>query len=329
MENEKIENLKDETEMSQNEGSQNDVEVLVSSKNTNENQNGKSTATPNGFIVAGGKAVAMELPETLLEESALIVERPTIIYKLSDFEGPLDLLLTLIKEAKISIDEIFVSDVTKQYIEIIKSTPREEFDFEYAGEFIIMAAELIYIKSLRTLPQEEYLEEEDDPELLKQAFILKAREYALLKEQAEKLKTIETVNRFYREPVYTEKDCRIAITNFSLAKLVDAFAYVLVNSEKLKAEDIPKTVMKERFSVHDQMHNILRIVLDAPTTFFSLFESDFDRSDIVTTFLAILELMKYQKIKAEQNELTHDIEIVAVTGNDGAIIFEEDDNGEY
>ena len=94
MENKKIENLKNYIDI-QNEGSQNDAEVLDSSNVTLENQSEK-----NGFIVADGKAVAVELPETLLEESALIVERPTIIYKLSDFEGPLDLLLTLIKKPK-------------------------------------------------------------------------------------------------------------------------------------------------------------------------------------------------------------------------------------
>ena len=74
------------------------------------------------------------------EEEELFVSRPKVVYRLSDYEGPLDLLLTLVKAAKIDIEEIFVSDVTKQYIDIIKNTPKEEFDFEYAGEFIIMAA---------------------------------------------------------------------------------------------------------------------------------------------------------------------------------------------
>ncbi|MDD4839071.1 MAG: segregation/condensation protein A [Clostridia bacterium] len=265
------------------------------------------------------------------ESKDLFIVRPTVVYKLSDFEGPLDLLLTLIKEAKISIEEIFVSDVTKQYIEIIKNTPKDEFDFEYAGEFITMAAELIYIKSLRTLPQEEFNEEEDDPELIKRAFIQKAQEYALMKEQAEKLKGIETINRFYREPKYTEKDCRVAITNFSLPKLIEAFAQVLISADKMKNDEVPKTVMKEKFSVYDQMNSIReRLLQEKSLSFFSLFEAGFDRSDIVTTFLAILELMKYQKIKAEQDENSLDIIIfAAVEGDDSPIVFEEDDDGEY
>jgi len=285
----------------------------------------KNIQTPNGDAEQAAQDAA--LPEV----AEFVVEKPIIVYKLSDFEGPLDLLLPLVREAKIAIEDIFVSDVTKQYIDIIKSTPKEEFDFEYAGEFIIMAAELIYIKSLRTLPQEEFFEDEEDPELIKRAFIQKAQEYALMKEQAEKLKKIETLNRFYRQPVYTEKDCRVAITNFSLPKLIDAFAQVLITSDRLKKEDIPRTVMKEKFSVYDQMNFIIATLKTAgQTSFFSLFESDFDRSDIVTTFLAILELMKYQKIKAEQDEATQDIVITPVEGIDEPIIFEEEEgDGEY
>ncbi len=269
--------------------------------------------------------------DILNSDNDSFLENKDVIYRLSDFEGPLDLLLTLVKEAKISIDEIFVSDVTKQYIEIIKNTPKEEFDFEYAGEFITMAAELIYLKSLRTLPQIEIEEEFEDPELARQNFILKAKEYMLLKEQSEKLKDMETINRFFREPKFTEKDCRVAITNFSLAKLMEAFATVIVKADQLKVDEIPKTVMREKFSVYDQMESIQeKLQVEDSLSFYSLFEKDFDKNDIVTTFLAILELMKYQKIKAEQDEKTKDIIITAnQNAVDVPIIFEESDNGEY
>lgn len=286
--------------------------------------------TNNSSENANPKPTTIEEPQD--EDSAeLFLVRPIVVYQLTDFEGPLDLLLTLVKEAKISIEDIFVSDVTRQYIDIIKNTPKEDFDFEYAGEFITMAAELIYIKSLRALPQEEIFEEEDDPESIKRAFIQKAKEYAVMKEQSEKLKEKETLNRFYREPKYTEKDCRVAITNFSLPKLIEAFAQVLIMADKMKKEEIPKTVMKEKFSVYDQMNNIRQLILDGgEVSFYLLFEKDFDKSDIVTTFLAILELMKYQKIKAEQDEETHDIKIYpTVEGDEAPIVFEEDDDGEY
>ncbi|HKL93741.1 MAG TPA: segregation/condensation protein A [Clostridia bacterium] len=341
------EKLKDEilTQQSAQEKPQNETvisEVIAVAQNSAGEKPQNEVVNPNADVKPQNEVVnpnAKEKPlngavfeEPQDEDSAeLFISRPTVVYKLSDFEGPLDLLLTLIREAKISIDDIFVSDVTRQYIDIIKNTPKEEFDFEYAGEFITMAAELIYIKSLRTLPIEEIFEEEEDPEAIKRAFIQKAKEYALMKEQAEKLKSRETINRFYREPKYTEKDCRVAITNFSLPKLIEAFAQVLIMADKMKKDEIPKTVMKEKFSVYDQMNSIRQLLLDgAEISFFSLFDKDFDKSDIVTTFLAILELMKYQKIKAEQDEDTQDIKIYAVIdGDETPIIFEEDDDGEY
>ena len=83
-----------------------------------------------------------------------------VVYHITDFDGPIDLLLELVKSAKIRIEDIFISEVTKQYVDIIKATPKEELDYEYAGEFITFAAELVYLKSLRTLPKED----EDDGE---------------------------------------------------------------------------------------------------------------------------------------------------------------------
>ena len=265
-------------------------------------------------------------------EEELFVSRPVIVYKLSDYEGPLDLLLTLVKAAEIDIEDIFVSDVTRQYIDIIKNTPKEEFDFEYAGEFIIMAAELVYIKSLRALPvAEDEINEEDEIELKKQNLILKMKEYAILKEQSTKLGALETINRFEREPIFTEDDYRVSLTNLSLSKLVEAYARVLANSDKLKQSEMPKTVMREKFSVSDQMNNIReRLTVEKSFSFYSLFTPDFDKNDIVTTFLAVLELMKYQRLKAVQEENFGEIMLYAVEGaTDAPIVFEEDDNGEY
>lgn len=175
---------------------------------------------------------------------------------MSDFDGPIPLLYELIKSAKIAIEDIFISEVTSQYVEIIRNTPKEELDFDYAGEFITMAAELVYLKSIRTLPKEDEEITEDDPEYERQLLINKIKEYALLVEQSDKLREIETINRFYRAPVFTDKDYRVALVNFSLPKLVDAFARVLANAAIHEQEVIPKKVVKDRFSVHEQMENI-------------------------------------------------------------------------
>lgn len=252
----------------------------------------------------------------------------TVVYHISDFDGPIDLLLELVKSAKIRIEDIFISEVTKQYVEIIKATPREELDYEYAGEFITFAAELVYLKSLRTLPKED--EDEDDGVIdEREAFINKIKEYALLKEQAEKMRDMETINRFVREPVYSDKDYRVCLTNFSLPKLVEAFARVLANSERAVRDAIPKKVVKDRFSVHEQMTHIRELIYyHGSFDFEFLFEPDFDRGDIVITFLAVLELMKYGIIKAEQEEAFGKIILYKVEGNEERAIQESAD-GEY
>lgn len=252
----------------------------------------------------------------------------TVVYHISDFDGPIDLLLELVKSAKIRIEDIFISEVTKQYVEIIKATPREELDYEYAGEFITFAAELVYLKSLRTLPKDED-DAEDDEIDERRDFINKIKEYALIKEQAEKMRDMETINRFVREPVFSEKDYRVCLTNFSLPKLVEAFARVLANSERAVRDAIPKKVVKDRFSVNEQMNNIKELIYyHGSFDFEFLFEPDFDRGDIVITFLAVLELMKYGIITATQEEAFGKIILYKVEGHEDIAIGESED-GEY
>lgn len=272
-----------------------------------------------------------EIVEPEAIEGDFVVAKPEIVYHLSDFDGPIPLLYELIKSAKIAIEDIFISEVTSQYVEIIRNTPKEELDFDYAGEFITMAAELVYLKSIRTLPKDDEEITEDDPEYERQLLINKIKEYALLVEQSEKLREIETINRFYRAPVFTDKDYRVALVNFSLPKLVDAFARVLANAAIHEQEIIPKKVVKDRFSVHEQMENIrLMISVRKQMKFTDLFEPDYDKSDIVTTFLAVLELLKYGRLRAEQEEVFGEITIFAVEGTeDVPIDFEEDDDGKY
>lgn len=264
-------------------------------------------------------------------EGDFVVAKPEIVYHLSDFDGPIPLLYELIKTAKIAIEDLFISEVTSQYVEIIRNTPKEELDFDYAGEFITMAAELVYLKSIRTLPKEDEEITEDDPEYERMLLINKIKEYEVLRNQSEKLRDIETINRFYRAPTYSEKDYRVALVNFSLPKLVEAFARVLANAQIHAQEVIPKKVVKDRFSVHEQMQNI-RLMLNVrkQMKFTDIFEPDYDKSDIVTTFLAMLELMKYGMLRAEQDEIFGEITIFAVEGTeDKAIVFEEEDDGKY
>lgn len=276
-------------------------------------------------------SVGAEVVEPEIIEGDFVIAKPEIHYHIGDFDGPIPLLYELIKSAKIEIEDIFISEVTSQYVQIIKNTPKEELDFDYAGEFITMAAELVYLKSIRTLPKEDEEITEDDPEYERMLLINKIKEYALLQEQSKKLKEIETINRFYRAPMYTEKDYRVALVNFSLPKLVDAFARVLANAAIQEKAVIPKKVVKDRFSVHEQMENIrLMISVRKQMKFTDLFEPDYDKGDIVTTFLAMLELLKYGRLRAEQDEVFGEITIYAIEGTeDTPIVFEEGDDGKY
>ena len=269
-------------------------------------------------------------PEVI--EGDFIVAKQEIKFKIKDYDEPLGLLYDLIKKAEIPIEDIFISDITSQYVEIIRETPKEELDYDYAGDFIAMAADLVYLKSVRTLPKEDDdIVDEDDPEYERMLLINKIKEYALMKEQSEKLKEIETINRFYRAPTYSDKDYRVALVNFSLPKLVEAFAKVLANADKREQSVIPKKVMKEKFSVHDQMENIRAIIaVRREMIFTELFEPDYDKSDIVTTFLAVLELLKYGRLRATQEQVFGEITIYAIEGTEDApIVFEEGDDGKY
>lgn len=284
-----------------------------------------------------GEAIEAETPKAEIVQPEIIegdflAPKQEIKFKIKDYDEPLGLLYDLIKRAEIAIEDIFISDITSQYVAIIRETPKEELDYDYAGDFIAMAADLVYLKSVRTLPREDDdVIDEDDPEYERILLINKIKEYALMKEQSEKLKEIETINRFYRSPTYTDKDYRIALVNFSLPKLVEAFAKVLANADKREQSVIPKKVMKEKFSVHDQMENIRSIIaVRREMVFTDLFEPDYDKSDIVTTFLAVLELLKYGRLRATQEEVFGEIIIYAIDGTENVPIdFEEGDDGKY
>ncbi|MBO4695148.1 MAG: segregation/condensation protein A [Clostridia bacterium] len=265
-----------------------------------------------------------EIIEPSLAEKEIFNESPTIVYHIADFDGPLDMLVTMIHDQKIAIEDLFISEITSQYVEIIKNTPKEELDYDYAGDFITMAAELLYLKSIKTLPSDE--EENAEPDE-RDLFILKVKEYELMKEQAEKMRLLETTNRFYRPPEYDEKDYRVALVNFNLEKLMEAYARIVVQADVAQKEKIPKKVVREKFSVSEQIAHIESIAREKKEfTFTSLFEPDYDRNDIVTTFLAILELLSYQKLNVKQEELFGEIVLTYVENSADIIVdFKEED----
>ena len=227
--------------------------------------------------------------------------------KLDNFEGPLDLLLHLIKEAKIEIKDIFVSEVTEQFLAYINSF--QTLDVDKASEYLVMAATLIEIKSKSILPQDD---EFDDIEDEQQTIIRNLEEYKLLKEASQKLKAQENVDRFYKEPDKSVGDVKIVYNDFNLEGLISAFSKLLMRvDDKKRQENTLKEIPKEVFTVKEKVQHIRTTLLDKKEmSFFELFSSKYTKNELITTFQAMLELLKLQYIKVTQNGVFDDITIL-------------------
>jgi segregation and condensation protein A len=221
--------------------------------------------------------------------------------QLDVFEGPLDLLLYLIKKDEVDIYNIPIERVTKQYMEYLSLM--KLLDLNIAGEFIVMAATLMMIKSRILLPVDErpdLEDEEDDPrwELVKQLV-----EYKKFKEAAAHLQQRE----YFQENIFTrgsdsglvvEPDAGVGLGDVSLFDLISAFNEAL---KKIKVDDFGE-IYDEKFTVVDKIEFVLGTVRDkGKATFSSLFEKAASRNEIVCTFLAILELIRLRQLVAQQD----------------------------
>ncbi|MBQ7579489.1 MAG: segregation/condensation protein A, partial [Clostridia bacterium] len=231
--------------------------------------------------------------ENLLQTSEIVnseeaFDASSFRVKLNSFEGPLDLLLELIKTAKIDICQIFLSEITEQYLEIVSDI--SNLDVEKASDFIDMAATLLEIKSKKLLPKpEEEVLDEEDPE---QKLIRQIEEYKIIKEASEKLQLIEDVNKFYKKPDNSAGDFRYVLPEkLDIDNLIEAFSKIMFKAQ-MKAE-VPKEkkIEKDRFTVAQKIGQIKDVLLTKKKFKFSeLFEADYSKSEIINTFLALLEL---------------------------------------
>lgn len=232
-------------------------------------------------------------------------------FKLHIFEGPLDLLLFLIKREKIDIYDIPIADITKQYLEYIEVM--KMLDLEIAGEFLVMAATLIHIKSKMLLPpDEEELteEEEEDP---REELVRRLLEYKKYKEAALELQGKFDQNKgvFLRkgagdkEEIFSKDgaECFEA----SLFDLIRAFSQVLNNIPK----DVFHKVVRDEFTVSEKIHEIYHLLAkDKKIYFTSLFKKAKNKDEIITIFLAVLELMKMREVLVVQQGSFEEIEII-------------------
>lgn len=231
---------------------------------------------------------------------------------LDNFEGPLDFLLFLINKEEIEIKDIFVSKVTDQFLYYVKNMPK--LDMDKASAYLNLAATIVNIKSKSLVPPEEeeyveedFVDEEDDEAKLIQAL----EEYKLIKQETEKLKEMETVGYYYKKPDKSVGETKIVYRDFNLDGLLKAFTELMMKREGLTNSDNGiKEIPRDQFTVADKIFFIRNTVLESgKVSFVSLFDKDYTKPEIITTFQALLELLKHQYIKVKQNGIFGDIDI--------------------
>ncbi len=230
-----------------------------------------------------------------------------IEFKINDFEGPLDLLLHLIKEAKMDIMNIEIEKITDQYMNYLSL--QEKMNLDIASEYLIMASELLEIKSKLLLPNEK-LEEEQEEVDPKEDLVNRLLEYQAYKEITKVLQEKENL----RNEIYTKSPANVKEyidenkeinCDVSLDDLIDAFKKYL--QRKKESEPLKTKVTVNEISVSSRRYDIKKILNKKKSvSFFELFPI-VNREYIVATFLAILEMAKANELIIRQKGNFEDI----------------------
>ena len=227
--------------------------------------------------------------------------------KLEIFEGPLDLLLHLIKKEEVNIYDIPIAHVTEQYLAYLEVM--NLLDLSIAGEFLVVAATLMQIKSKMLLPPDEKAEEELEEEDPRAELVKRLLEYKKFKEAAGELHARESLQKdvFPRrvpEPEFEDETGKTF--EASLFDLIGAFNKVMKEIPK----DLFYQVIKDEITVEEKMHDIFHTLVKQPAIKLSdLFKSAKNKIEIITTFLALLELVRLREIIAVQDRIFGDISI--------------------
>ena len=233
---------------------------------------------------------------------------------LGQFEGPLDMLLFLIGKAKIDIKDIFVSEVTDQYIQSVQHAP--DLDMDDASAFINMAATLLEIKSRSLLPKPKLEEGEEDPE---QALIRQLEEYQRFKEIAQNMQGFEKAAALMFEKLpeeYPLPPPTLELKNLTMEGLLAAFARVMARVKEEDEEPIQtaRRIVRDEFTVPRCSAHILKRLKKGPVKFDELFAPQPSRDEVVTLFLALLELLRLGRVSAEQDGIFGDMVLEARAG---------------
>lgn len=236
--------------------------------------------------------------------------------KIDTFEGPLDLLLHLVNELEIDIYDIPVAEITEQYMNYIHAMQRIELNI--ASEYLVMAATLLAIKSAMLLPKKEIVSEDEYEEDPREELITRLIEYRKYKEAAEQLKEkeLEENQIFTRTPVQFDDlftNTPVVRGDISIYDMLHALEKVF--KRKTWNAPLETTVNRVEISIEQRMNEILELVQKqkAPILFEDLFPFP-SRNHIVTTFLAILQLLKNNEINCLQETHFHPIYISRMGG---------------
>ena len=228
------------------------------------------------------------------------------------FEGPLDLLLYLIKKEEVDIYEVNLTKLATQFIEHVELM--RSFDLEVAGEFLVMASTLMFIKSRELLPMEQQVvvegeEEGEDPrwELIRQLV-----EYKKFKDAAAQLQTLEA----RQENIYPRRPGKLNFESADTAVKTEAGIFDLLNAVNAvlkrfqQKEAGTREIFEDKWTVSEKMEFVLATISERTAVRFSeLFAAAANRSEVVCTFLALLELIRLKQLQCLQPEPFDEIEI--------------------
>jgi segregation and condensation protein A len=230
--------------------------------------------------------------------------------KFEVFEGPLDLLLYLIKKEEVDIYEVNLTKLATQFIEYIETM--RMLDLDVAGEFLVMAATLMYIKSRELLPvdQQAQVEAEEEMEDPRWELIRQLVEYKKFKDAAATLQTLEA----RQEEVFPRLPGKLEFASeegprsgASIFELVNAVSTIL---QRFNKRDDRRDVFEDKWSVSEKIELLMKLSRENPHLKFSeLFATAASRSEVIVTFLALLELIRLKQLVAAQPEAFGEIEI--------------------
>lgn len=222
--------------------------------------------------------------------------------KIDAFEGPLDLLLHLIKEKNVDIYDISIEEITKSYLDYINKM--EELNINVASSYLVMAAELMEIKSKSLLPKVESEEDNEEEEVSRENLINKLVEYKKYKEMTEVFKELEinrnniyikppeNINNYVNNEIYNEE--------IEIDKLVEAMKSFL--SRKELEKPLKTKITNKEYSVKERKNSIKNILRNKKRVEFTELFEEYNKSYIAVTFLSVLELAKEHELKISQDK---------------------------